>query len=381
MKASNHDIDILIIGGGIIGLSIAYYLSKRKFSNNVQIIERDSMLASHASGHNAGGISSAHIFQTNKMSLLARETLKLFQDLAQKDRFDFDFKINGAINILKEEEQNPKDIERLEVAIKEFQEKSNTKVQLVSGAETNEIEPNLALKDNSHALYYPEDAQGNSKKLADCFARSCTDRGVQISTQTAVEDFEIESGGRTIRSTKTNKGIIYAKTVVLATGPWSGQVASMLGLDIPIRPIKGHLISSHNPGKKVLNTFVSGENYYVLQTAEGNLVVGGGEDTDGFNSSLIKGRVDEAWNECVSFVPLLRDLGQESASACLRPYASGGLPVIGMSTKIENLIFATGHFRNGFSLAPVTGKIVSELTVDLKTDFEIAPFSPKRFGV
>ena len=132
MKESNHDIDVLIIGGGIIGLSIAYYLSKREFNNNVQIIERESTLASRASGHNAGGISSAHMFQTNEMSLLARETSKLFQDLAQKDRFDFDFKINGAINILKEGEQNPKDIERLEVAIKEFQERMNTTIQLVS---------------------------------------------------------------------------------------------------------------------------------------------------------------------------------------------------------------------------------------------------------
>jgi glycine/D-amino acid oxidase-like deaminating enzyme len=78
-------------------------------------------------------------------------------------------------------------------------------------------------------------------------------------------------------------------------------------------------------------------------------------------------------------IPKLLSVKQESKTACLRPYATGGIPILGKSSRFSNVIFATGHYRNGFSLAPVTGKIISELIVDGKSEIDITPFSPDRF--
>lgn len=369
----DHNVDVLVIGGGIIGLAIGYYLRERHLCG-VEIIEKESVLASHASAHNAGGISSAHLSQTNEMSSLAKESSRMYRELAKKDGFCFDFKINGTIILLKDQRYTS----LKEEGIAEFRERTRTKVELLSGSKVREIEPNVSVDKDDTALFYSEDAQGNSKKLAECFARSSAQKGIRLSSQTEVLGFETKDD--VIQAVKTNNGIIRSKTVILAAGPWSGRIASMLGIKVPIEPIKGHLITSRRPNSKVLNSFILGENYYVLQTSEGDLVVGGGEDASGFDTSVIESRAAEAWEEGVSYVPILRMLGQESASACLRPYASGGLPVIGESTRFRNLIFATGHFRSGFSLAPVTGKIVADLVVDQKTTMDVRPFSPRRFG-
>jgi glycine/D-amino acid oxidase-like deaminating enzyme len=139
------------------------------------------------------------------------------------------------------------------------------------------------------------------------------------------------------------------------------------------------LIETEVPKSKILRSFVSGPDYYVLQTPQGNMVIGGGEDSVGFDVSVDGDRIKEAWSEAVSYVPVLKSLKQVSMTACLRPYAPGGLPVMGRSKKYSNLIFATGHYRSGFCLAPITGELISELIVDGKTTIDLEPFSPNRF--
>jgi len=370
---NNEKIGTLIIGGGIIGLSIGYYLSKKEFLN-VEIVEKEAELSSHASGHNAGGISTPHETQSEDIWPLARETCELYERLAMRENFDFDYVLNGTIVLLKDSRLSSE----LEKRIEKFREKSGTRVRLLTPQEVKDKEENLSLEEVGGAIFYPDDAQGNSKKLGHCFERVCREKGMKLATSVEVLGFTIDNG--TIETVKTSIGTVFPERVVVAAGPWSGRIASMLGIEIPIEPVKGHLITTHAANTKILNSFISGPNYYVLQSSGGNLVVGGGEDHVAFDSSIMDSRIAEAWAEGISLVPALSSLGQQSTTACLRPYASGGLPVIGESKRYKNLIFATGHFRSGFSLAPVTGKIVSELIVDGRTKTNIGPFSPERFA-
>lgn len=367
--------EVLIIGGGIIGLATAYYLVRRGYSGEVVLIEKEQNLLSHASGHNAGGISSSHLTHTSEMRALAKKTSELYLELSKMSGFDFDFQVNGSLEV----KSNPSSKLERPTAITRSREKEDVRLELLRDpTEIREIEPNIAAERIKEAIYYPDDSQGNSLKLGQRFSRYCVQRGVKILTGTEVLRFQ--TAEQRVFSVSTNKGLIIPKNVVIACGPWSGKISSMLKLVIPVGPVKGHLITTHPTESKVLNTFVSGPNYYVLQNAEGSLVVAGGEDSVGFDSRVIDSRIEAAWREMTSLVPSLESLGQETTSACLRPFASDGLPIIGKSTRYSNLYFATGHFRNGFSLAPVTAQIISDLLTKGESPLDISPYSPSRFG-
>jgi len=91
-------------------------------------------------------------------------------------------------------------------------------------------------------------------------------------------------------------------------------------------------------------------------------------------------RIKDAWTEGISMVPKLGRLNEKTTStACLRPHAAGGIPILGKSKRWENVLLATGHFRSGFGLAPVTGKLISQLLLDGRTEIDLGPFSPDRF--
>ncbi len=337
------------------------------------------MLTSHASGHNAGGISAPHVSQSVEFWPLEEHSTKLYQGLGCKEGFDFDYTVSGSMVLFTKE----KDTALLKNELQIFRAKSQASGDFLTKSEVKENEPNLSVENICGAYYYPDDAQGSSVKLGQCFATACADREVKMSVGTELMRFEVRNEGKTekkIESVVTNHGSIHPKTVVIAAGPWSGKIASMAGIKIPVEPVKGHLIITLKTKEKILRSFILGPNYYFLQSHEGSVVVGGGEDSVGFDTSLIDSRVREAWSEGSIFLPIIQSLGQDSKIACLRPYCSDGLPIIGNSTQYDNLIFATGHFRSGFSLAPVTGKIVSELICEGNTTLDIKAFTPGRFS-
>ena len=368
--SSSDKVGVLIIGGGIIGLSIAYYLSRRDFSS-VLLLERDEELTLHASGHNAGGIASVHESRP-LLAPLIRETQKLYAELIEAQHFEFDFERNGTISL--DPSLDEKSTERV---ARRFKEESGGAIEFLDASDLEKREPNLSTKFVSYAVYYPDDAQGNSKKLGQCFSRACQNSGIEIRTGAEVLSFEV--GRQRITKVKTTSGSYVPDIVVVAAGPWSGALSEKLGFRVPVSPIKGHLITTESSDRFV-HSFIDGPHYYVMQTITGNLVVGGGEDDAGFDLSLSDMRIREAWAEGTAMLPRLSTLNQEAKIACLRPYAPGGIPILGKSTRFSNVLFATGHFRNGFCLAPVTGKIISDLIVDGESKIDITPYSPDKFN-
>ncbi len=367
---SDQNVGVLIIGGGIIGLSIAYYLSLRDFSD-VMLVEKERELCIHASGHNAGGIGGVY-HTSSLMRPLVTETHRLYKELVETRRFDFDFERNGTIAL------DPSLNERAtEQRARSLEEEFRAPIKFLDSSELKKREPNLSFEYSKCGLFYPDDAQGNSRKLGQCFERACRNSGMGIETEAEVLSFEFER--KRIEKVKTSKGTFIPETVIITGGPWSGGLAKKFDYEIPVKPIKGHLITTE-PSAKLIHSFIDGPNYYVMQIKPGNLVVGGGEADAGFDISPDEKTIKEAWEEGTAMLPSLWSLKQESKTACLRPYAPQGIPILGRSSNFTNVIFATGHYRNGFSLAPVTGKIISELIVDGESKIDIAPFSPDRFS-
>lgn len=368
----SRKVGVLVIGGGIIGLSIAYYLSKRGYSE-VTVIEREKELASHASGHNASGLVPPRESKAREVWELHTEGLKLFKSLSEVKGFDFDYKVNGLLTVHKVGSGN----EALLRTVRELQT-MKVDVNLLEGSELQKVEPNLST-DGISALYYPDGAQGNSRKLAACFARACLKEGVEFMKGTSASSFTTKDGK--IESVRTNLADFRPETTVLAAGPWSGEVASLLGLRLPVEPAKGHLISVKTRRRRLVNRFVLGpEDYYVTQIPSGELIVGGGVDLVGFSPKVDKRRLDEAWREGIFLFPFLKSMKRISTVTCFRPYAPGGVPILGKSGRYSNLIFATGHHTSGITLAPITGLLMSQLILDGQTKTDIKPFSPARFS-
>ncbi len=374
-RTSSPKVDALIIGGGIIGLAIAYYLGKRNFCN-VELIERESELTVHASGHNAGGLSGIHVSQRRELWPLIGESQKLYRELSESSGFEFDFARRGTIVPGTANEET----EFEETARKYGDENEGIQLRFLNKQELQRKEPYISTDRFSCALYYPLDAQGNSKKLGECLAKSCLQKGMKITTASGVTGFEI-SRGRVVKVLTSDGRTLTPDVVVVAAGPWSREVSAALGVELPVSPVKGHLISVDTGGLKLVNSFISGSMYYVLQNSASAVVIGGGEDSSGFDTQIDPVRIDEAWADAISMVPKL-DVMKESvvsSTACLRPHASDGLPILGKSKRLDNVFFASGHFRNGFGLAPVTGKLISQLIVDGTSEIDLSAFSPDRF--
>ena len=364
--------DTVIIGGGIIGLAIGYFLSKRNHCN-LEIVERENQLTMHASGHNAGGLSSAHPLQPRELWPLYSQSQKLYVELSNTSGFDFDYKIGGSVLLGTESDEMQFRFLSQAHADREY----DINVEYLDRGELEQKEPYVS-KRYSCALFHPLDAQGNSLKLAESLRRFCVEKGVMISTGSTVRGFEI--AGNKVVSLHTNNGTISPKSIVVAAGPWSGGISELMGKNLPVTPVKGHLITIETGGLKLVNSFVTGSGYYAMQNGSA-IVVGGGEDKDGFNSRIIPERIREALSEGISMIPQIQDLNISRAikTACLRPFSGDGVPIIGRSRKLSNVYYATGHFRNGFGLAPVTGEIISQLIIDQVSELATPYISPGRF--
>lgn len=334
------------------------------------VLEKEKEITAHASGHNAEGI--AYVHETEPIIWpLTRETHKLYRELVETQHFSFDFERNGTISL------DPSiDEKTTEKIAQRFREGYGESIEFLDESDLRKREPNLSTKYCGYGLFYPNDAQGNSQKLGQCFAQASSRRGTEIQTETEVTSFDIDRNR--IARVRTSRGTFVPETVVIAAGPWSGIVTERMGFKIPVKPIKGHLITTET-STGLIHSFIDGPHFYVVQNGMGNLVVGGGEDDMGFDLRPDELRFEEAWEEGAAMIPKLLSLKQEAKIACLRPYAPEGIPIIGKSTHFENVLFATGHHRQGFCLAPVTGEIISELIADGETKLNISPFSPDRF--
>jgi D-amino-acid dehydrogenase len=384
----------IIIGGGLLGLSTAYYLSKAGIS--VTIIEAGDKPASKSSFANAAQLSYSHAEPWSNLDDFLKGLLWIFRnDAPLKFRFNLDpkmwqwllsfawqcfplntkrnhldiLRLNLMSKKLMEEENFPfefdyKQAGNLHVYESEKALSSNVKLadfqktpfDVLVGKELFDFEPALTNPKLKGGIYHSLDAQGDSHKFCEKLLEVLMLQGVEYVGNTSVLGFE--KLNNTIQKVITSKGDFDSDSVVIAAGVDSVHIAKSLGITLPIYPIKGYSLSYAASGVMPKQTIFFQHKKAVATSLGSNLRLAGTAEFSGYDYQFNQARLNLLADMASENLGNL-SLGEASWHACLRPSTTTGLPVLGRSDKIANLHFATGNGSLGWTQALISGKIAA----------------------
>lgn len=411
--------DIIIIGGGIIGLSSAYFLQKE--GHQVTVIDK-SDLSSGASFVNAGYLTPSHIIPLASPGMITKGIKWMFNSASpfyMKPRFDMDFlkwswyfhrastkeNVEMAIPVIKEINLLSRDLfedikasgdlgdfqlERKgllmlyktdiagedEMMVAEKAKHLGLEVELLNKQQLDVIEPNVKINAKG-AIHYECDAHMTPNEFMPRMVKYLTAVGVSIKTNEEVIDISVSNNK--INEIITSKGSYKADEVVLAAGSWSGVLSKKFGVKLPIQAGKGYRINVPRPTGITFPAILM-EAKVAVTPMKGFTRFAGTMEFSGINTIIQKKRVQAIASAAKNYYPEIEVNLEEIANAQsgMRPVSPDGLPYIGRSSAIDNLTYATGHAMMGWSLGPATGKLVTELIDGKKTSMDISSFRPDR---
>jgi sarcosine oxidase, subunit beta len=343
--------EIVIVGGGVIGLSIAYHLAKRGLTD-VVVIER-GYLAEGASGRNGGGVRQQWSTEINIR--LMQESVELCRRFAVDLGVNVWFRQGGYLFLARE----PQEITRLEKNIA-IQNRCGVKTRMVSPEQARDIVPELDITGVLGGAYNPTDGILFPWPFLWGYARQAAALGARIFTQTPVGGLEAVDGGYMVR---TPRGAVHARRVINATGAWSPQLAKLIGVDVPTYPIR-HEICSSEPLKPFLRPMVSElrSGLYCSQSMRGEIV--GGVTLPGHGSTYAMGSTLEFLatyaRRLVRLMPILGDIKILRQWAGPYDQSPDGNPVLGPAPGHPDFFLACGFVGHGFMMAPIVGKLYAE---------------------
>lgn len=409
---------VIVIGGGIIGMCSAYYLQKE--GHQVTVIDQSNMDAG-ASYVNAGYLSPSHIIPLSAPGVMKKGLKWMFNSsspLYIKPRLDPDFlkwtyafnksctaeHVKKAIPVIKDlavlSQDLYHDIRELEhftsqyrkdgllmlcQTEKSLQEELHTaKLASVEGLEVNEItladlkqlEPNVNLNVIG-GVHYKCDAHTTPNEFMTEMKAYLKAKGVLFYANEKVEDLEVNNQEIVALITRSHR--FTADEFVLAAGSWSAFLSKKLGINLLLQAGKGYRINSSRPTGIMLPAILT-ESKVAVTPMNGFTRFGGTMEIARINDNINKTRVEAIANAVTKYYPeiTLTEDEKEGAASGLRPVSPDGLPYIGKSAKCSNLIVAAGHAMMGWSMATGTGKLVSELVSDKKVSLDVAMFHPDR---
>ena len=373
--ANETTTDFLIIGGGVIGLSIAREL-RRRGSGRIIILER-GRLGMEASWAAAGMLApQAEADRADEFFGLCSESNGMYPQFAAEllDETDVNIELDrtGTLYLAFSES----DSEELRNRHK-WQTAAGLAVEQISDEETRKREP-LVSAEVRESLFFPKDGQVENRKLVEALTAFCRINDIALNEDTPAERIVVE-GGRAI-GVDTRNVTISAAHIILAAGAWSSRID--LGeekLKVPVNPIRGQMISYNSQVGRFRHIIYSHRGYLVPR-ADGRVLAGATVEDAGFDKQNTETGLRSLRDAATEIAPEFAGTEPSETWAGLRPFAVDGLPVLGDIPEIKNLTIATGHYRNGILLAPITGKLVADNLVDGQRSPYLDIFGPDRFA-
>jgi glycine oxidase len=357
--------DVIVIGGGIIGLALTWELSRR--SARVLLIERrePGQEASHAGG---GMIADLDPVLPAELLELAHRSARLYPKFASE---------------LADESQHPIDLRDVGViAFEQHPIAESDGVRAITADEALSLEPKLTIPPDP--AYAMRERAVDPRDLVAALLSALHRRGVEIIAGETVQKILVEHDHAS--GVVTNRASYAAPLVVNCAGAWASQIA---GANLPTLPVKGHMVALAFPEelamspttreeRRVLRHVLRSRWCYIIPRSNGRYVVGSTVEPAGFDKSLNTYRVKRLQDAAARLIPEFAEAKIAEAWTGLRPGTPDNLPMLG-ATHTSGYFAATGHYRDGILLAPVTAEVMCSLLLDGQTPVSLDRFSPRRF--
>lgn len=362
--------DVLVVGGGIVGSAIAWRLAKDGAA--VTLVEKGP-IGREASWAAGGMLTPVHLAEyPPALAGACSASLALYEPLCREiapfSSVDPEYRVSGLL-LLVTDDAGDEAARMLEA----WKRERNQPVERLTREEAAAVEPKVT-PHLRRALRLPDIAQVRNNRMAVALCEAAARRGAEIRAETPVTGF-LRVPGR-VNGVKTPRGDIYAKTTILAAGAWSSELVRPLGLDLQVKPVKGQMLLAAAPPDFCRHMILDGETY-LIPRADGRIVVGSTLEDRGFDKTVTLEAVGDLAARGARLLPELGRLPMVTSWAGLRPATPDRLPYIGRSP-VEGLLVATGHYRNGILLAPITAEVVADLLAGRTPSIDLAPFDPMR---
>jgi glycine oxidase len=361
----SHQLDVAIVGGGIIGLAIAWRARQRGMS--VTVLERDATGSgtSHVAAGMLAPVAEVEFGETGRRVLeLGLRSAGMWPAFASELETSTGASVGlmrtGTLLVARDED----DARELERQL-DFRRSLGLAVTRLRPSEAREREPALAPTVRL-ALEAPDDHSVDPRLVVMALKRACGSAGVELREHARVERVDVDGAGiegargRVTGVTLEEGESVAAERVVLAAGPWSGRIGGLPpSAHVPVRPVRGQILRLRDPaGPGLLRRVLRFDGGYVVPREDGGYVLGATVEERGFALAPTAGGVYELLRDAHELVPGISELEIEELSVGLRPGTPDNAPAIGAGA-LEGLVWATGHYRNGILLAPLTAELVA----------------------
>lgn len=373
---SSRTSDVLIIGGGVIGLSIADALACEGL--NVTLLER-AQCGRESSWAGAGIIQSGSWHRQDALVQMQRDSVRLYPafvaDLRERTGIDPEFAACGTLEILLEDQQYRMAKSEFKAARSFEAEYGRRVIDLLTPEQTRELEP-VVTGELLGAKYDLTAGQVRNPRLVSALKAACIKGKVEIVEECEAKGLILDRGQ--VTGVRTVQGQRSAAHVVLAAGAWSSRLDEYLSAIMPTVPVRGQMILLSTAAAPFTRVLERGRNYLVPRQ-DGHVLLGATQEPQaGFDKSMTAGGVGSLLGMGTRLVPALAEAAVASMWAGLRPGTPDGRPYIGAVPSMAGLIAATGHFRCGLTLAPATARIVADLIVRGATPYDLSRCLPGR---
>ena len=374
-----REAETLIIGGGMAGSATAFHLAQH--GRDVMLLERGE-IASEASGQNMGGLGGpgwGHM--PDLQSYLRMGSLDIFKQLQNDLGYDMEFRLSGSVSGIHTEAQYERQQDQVL-----SQTSNGYDGEILSPREARSIEPEVSL-DLLGYVYLPRRGQADPIKSTRAFAHAAQSAGAIINTGYNVTSISVRGSGG--YSVKTDKAEFNCQTLVLATGAWSDPVGQMLGLKIPVIPIRGQMWATEKLPPRIFHDISSAESglawsedngadestppnlthkgnrrlarhLYGRQRKNGEIIFGGDREDVGYNMTPDPEGIEVNKVHAAEVVPLVADLPVARTWAGMMPFSLDGAPIIGKIPLRDNLYIVGGLSSSGFGRGPMAGKLAAD---------------------
>jgi sarcosine oxidase subunit beta len=377
--------DVVIVGGGCMGASVAYHLAERGVTD-VVLVEREAQLGTMSTGRNAGGFR--HQFSHAANIELSKESIAMLAGFEQRVGAPIDVWQDGYLFLLSEESSVAAFRRNVEL-----QRAHGVPVEWLQPAEAARLAPGISLDGIRAATFCSRDGIADPNGVTMGFARAAQRRGVEIVRSTEVTGLDVAHGR--IRGVHTSAGSIATPKIVNAAGPWAAESGRMAGVEVPVTPERRHIFIAQPPGGGTWDDaphrgrvpasrimVIDFESTFYFHREGGGLLFGMGDPDErpGFDTTVRWDFLPKVIDVAVRRLPALADAAVSHAWAGLYEMTPDHNPIIGESGDVEGFYTIAGFSGHGFQHSPAAGRILADLITGADPRFDVSPFALDRFA-